>query len=266
MRRLGKNIGRYLGDTVDIEVVLRGIESAARSDGWEIESFLKSDRVELKALHRGPASSIQHPTSSIYLSAGIHGDEPAGPLAIQQLLQEDVWPPDCEFWICPCLNPTGFPSNSRENWEGLDLNRQYLEPKADETIAHIAWLQRQPKFDLTLVLHEDWEAHGFYIYELNPDDQPSLAPLMLEAVKECCPIDLSEMIEGRPATGGLIRPDIDPRSRPQWPESFYLLQHKTRHSYTLEAPSDFPLSVRRKALVVALKAALIAISSGFEKR
>jgi hypothetical protein len=115
------------------------------------------------------------------------------------------------------------------------------------------------------VLHEDWEAHGFYIYELNPDNQPSLAPTMLEAVKECCPIDLSEMIEGRPAAGGLIRPDIDPRSRPQWPESFYLLQHKTRHSYTLEAPSDFPLSVRTTALVVAVNAALLAISQGFKK-
>jgi hypothetical protein len=64
------------------------------------------------------------------------------------------------------------------------------------------------------------------------------------------------MIEGRPAKNGIIRPDIDPRQRPEWPEAFYLLTHKTRLSYTLEAPSDFPLSTRVEALVVAVRAAL----------
>ena len=64
------------------------------------------------------------------------------------------------------------------------------------------------------------------------------------------------MIDGRPATGGIIRPELDPAKRPQWPEAFYLLQHKTRLSYTLEAPSDFPLPVRVNALVAAVNAAL----------
>jgi hypothetical protein len=42
-------------------------------------------------------------------------------------------------------------------------------------------------------------------------------------------------------------------SRPQWPEAFWLLRNKTRHSYTLEAPSDFPLETRVAALVTAVK-------------
>ena len=56
-------------------------------------------------------------------------------------------------------------------------------------------------------------------------------------VAEVCPIDLSDVIEGRPAEKGIIRPSVDPRSRPQWPEAFYLLSNKTRLSYTLEAVS-----------------------------
>ena len=79
---------------------------------------------------------------------------------------------------------------------------------------------------------------------------------MVAAVSECCPIDLSETIEGRPAAKGIIRPTLDPLTRPLWPESFYLLMHKTRLSYTLEAPSDFPLSARVCALVTAVRAAL----------
>ena len=34
------------------------------------------------------------------------------------------------------------------------------------------------------------------------------------------------------------------------------MMHKTRHSYTLEAPSDFALEVRVRALVRAVEAAL----------
>jgi hypothetical protein len=107
-------------------------------------------------------------------------------------------------------------------------------------------------------LHEDWESHGFYVYELNPDNQASLAEAMVASAAEVCPIDRSEIIEGRPAENGIIRPSVDPRSRPQWPEAFYLLTHKTRLSYTLEAPSDFPLSARVAALVAAVRTALEA--------
>jgi hypothetical protein len=77
-------------------------------------------------------------------------------------------------------------------------------------------------------------------------------------VAEVCPLDFSEIIEGRPAHCGIIRPSVDPRSRPQWPEAFYLLTYKTRLSYTLEAPSDFPLPTRVGALVSGVRAGLAA--------
>ena len=79
---------------------------------------------------------------------------------------------------------------------------------------------------------------------------------MVEAVATVCPIDLSPLIEGREARGGIINPNLDPASRPQWPEAFWLLQNKTRQSYTLEAPSDFPLPTRVDALVAGVNAAL----------
>jgi hypothetical protein len=115
-------------------------------------------------------------------------------------------------------------------------------------------------------LHEDWEAHGFYVYELNPDDRPSLAAAMLSSVARICPIDTSDLIEGRPAQNGIIRPAIDPRDRPQWPEAFYLLSYKTRLSYTLEAPSDFPLENRVAGLVGGVRAALQALGQRSEPR
>jgi protein MpaA len=175
---------------------------------------------------------------------------------MRQLLQENKWPAGFGLWLCPCLNPTGFLLGRRESAKGLDLNRQYLQPQARETVAHTGWLERQPLFDVCLCLHEDWEAQGFYVYELNPDHQVSFGEAMVNRVAEVCPIDPSELIEGRPAQKGIIRPSVDPRDRPQWPEAFYLLTYKTRRSYTLEAPSDFPLANRVAALVVGVNAAL----------
>ena len=256
MQRLGKNLGGYLGETIDIRTVLRDVEVAARRHGWTPEVFGRQGDFDLLALHRPP--SVRNPElgTRIYLSTGIHGDEPAGPLAALRLLQENRWPPEIEFRFCPCLNPLGFVLNRRENADGRDLNRDYRDPQSAECRAHIAWFERQPRFDLYLCLHEDWESHGFYLYEQNPDGRPSLAEKIIRRVREICPIDISEVIEDRPAQGGVIRPNLDPRTRPQWAEALYLIVNKSRQGYTLEAPSDFPLTTRVDALVNGVQTAL----------
>jgi murein peptide amidase A len=257
VQRLGNNHDGYHGETIDIGTVLRDVEIAARQNNWTAEIFHDQRQFNWSVLHR--SSRTPHPASRIYISTGIHGDEPAGPLAALRLLRENCWPDAAEIILLPCLNPTGFPLNRRENEQGIDLNRDYLHLQSAEIRAHVTWLERQPPFDLCLCLHEDWESHGFYVYELNPDHRPSLAEVVVAGVEKVCPIDHAEVIEGREAKGGIIRPNIDPRSRPQWPEAFWLLTHKTRLSYTLEAPSDFPLQVRIDALVSGVKAALAGL-------
>jgi murein peptide amidase A len=252
MQRLGKNHGGYFGERIDIYAVLRDFETAAAAHGWTSEIFHEAGEFKWLALHR-PSRITPH-GSRIYISAGIHGDEPAAPLAALRLLQENNWPADAEIFLLPCLNPVGYTRNTRENADGVDLNRDYRHPQCASTRAHIAWLKRQPKFDLYLCLHEDWEANGFYLYEQNPENKTSLAQPMIEAVRAVCPIDHAEIIEGREAHGGIIRPNIAPAERPQWPEAVWLLVQKARQGYTLEAPSDFELSVRVNALVAAVNA------------
>ena len=269
MERLGKNHGGYHGERIDIRAVLRDAEDAAQQHGWTAETFGQQSEFNLLALHRAPLSlrTPSNPRSGataedgysahrIYLSTGIHGDEPAGPLAGLRLLQENQWPENAELWLCPCLNPMGFVLNRRENPDGKDLNRDYRHLETAEVRAHIAWLERQPRFDLYLCLHEDWEAHGFYLYEQNPDGKPSPAETIVRAVQKVCPIDPSEIIEDRPAKNGIIRPNLDPSTRLQWAEAFYLIMYKSRLGCTLEAPSDFPLSTRVNALVTGVNAVL----------
>lgn len=262
MQRLGINHGGYRGEQINIRAVLRDIEVAAQAHGWRSEKFHCEGEFNLTALHRLPLSRTTHHVPRIYLSAGIHGDEPAGPLATLHLIRDNIWPDLAEVVLLPCLNPVGFANNHRANGQGIDLNRDYLKPQSPEIRAHVTWLEKQGAFDLSLCLHEDWESHGFYIYELNPDDKPSMAKAMVAAAAKVCPIDPSEIIEGRAARDGIIRPNLDPSTRHQWPEAFWLIQHKTRLSYTLEAPSDFGIGVRVKALVAATQMALMGTTPG----
>lgn len=257
MQPLGKNIGGYRGEQIDIQNVLQQIEETIAQKNWIRDQVKLSSpdgkrEINFIAYRRSVATA----RNLIYLSTGIHGDEPAGPLAVLQLLQENHWPKDAAIWLCPCLNLTGFPLNRRENVEGIDLNRDYRHLQTAEVRTHVGWLEQQPTFDVTLCLHEDWEAKGFYVYEQNPDKRASFADKIIEGVARVCPIDRSEEIDGWPAQNGVIRPNVKPVDRPQWAEALYLISNKTRLGYTLEAPSDFPLATRVAAQVVAVRAVL----------
>jgi hypothetical protein len=236
---------------VPIELIAR-FSAAAAAQGFRVETFGEVEGCPLVALTRRTAG----PRPRIYLSAGIHGDEPAGPLALIGLLESGGFARAADWLICPLLNPAGFNRGQRENAGGVDLNRDYRAVQSAEVAAHLKWLARQPNFDLAVCLHEDWEATGFYLYELNPLRQPTLAEPMIEAVRPICPIDPSELIDGRPALAGILRPELNPAARELWPESIYLQVHHTKLSYTIETPSGFPLAQRVDALKVAVTTAV----------
>lgn len=229
--------------------------TAARAAGFREERFGARDGCPLVAYTRRAPG--RHPR--IYLSAGIHGDEPAGPLALLELLTTGAFDHRATWFLVPLLNPTGFTLRTRENAEAIDLNRDYRHPRTTEIVAHVAWLRRQPPFDLTLCLHEDWEATGYYLYELAAPGQASLAPAFLTAAAAHLPIDPAAVIDGRPVTiPGLIHPQDDPLLRETWPEAISLRAHHTPACYTLETPSTAPLATRVSTHVAAVTTALDA--------
>jgi predicted deacylase len=199
------------------------------------------------------------PRPRIYFSAGIHGDEPAPPLALLECLEAGVFDARANWLLCPLLNPAGFLRGARENADRVDLNRDYRHLVAAETRAHVTWLQRQPNFDYAICLHEDWESAGFYLYELNSGGRPTLADAILAAVAKICPIDTATIIDGRAIDQpGIIRPAADPLLRELWPEAIYLRAHHTALNYTLETPSSFPIAQR----IAALRAAIETVIAG----
>jgi anti-anti-sigma factor len=272
--RCGPNAEGYFGETIDIDALQQEILRAAREHHWTAEPFLDANGCQLFALSRlSPTAS-----KSAYLCSGIHGDEPAPPLAILNLLWQNQWPADWNFYICPCLNPHGFRMNRRSNADGTDLNRDYRDRKSSEIRAHIQWLERQPAFSVTASLHEDWESTGFYAYHLGPLSVEPVIQFILERVEKVCPIDQSSTIDHLPAENGVLDQALHSlqmneklidglaetvadtalikRHGSVWTEQTYLINHKTRVSYTFESASAMPMETRVKALTQAVTALL----------
>lgn len=253
----------YLRRTFHVPLFLKAVQNAALACGFLVEDIApRALPFPLLALRRTTPS----PKATLHLSAGIHGDEPAGPLAILRLLRRHSFPADLSCVVFPLLNPVGMAARQRENGERLDINRDYRSLRTPEARAHTRYLRRLPRrFDLSINLHEDWECRGCYLYELNPDREQSLAIRALTAAAAYVPIDLSPEIDGAPSEAGIIRPDPALRQRllgEACPESLYMIEQYTRHSYTFETPSNHDLRLRLRAHCAAVEAAFSALQEG----
>jgi murein peptide amidase A len=175
-----------------------------------------------------------------YLSAGIHGDEPAPVEALIRWAEESLTNfSSCKIQIFPCLNPWGLERNIRFDEEGRDLNRCYNSRKVPQITAQLAAMKGR-NFDLALMLHEDYDARGFYLYEIAAR-RPYWGNEFCQTLSEMQPFDPRRLIEGKRAVKGLIRRPITPELLMEMkghPEAFCLHLHHAGRTYTFETPSE----------------------------
>jgi murein peptide amidase A len=101
----------------------------------------------------------------VAIAAGVHGDEPAGVWALLQLTQARALDPRYSYRLWPCVNPTGYGARTRTNADGLDINRTFDGAGGSCEARAVLEANRGAKFVLSIDLHEDCDAVGFYCYE-----------------------------------------------------------------------------------------------------
>jgi hypothetical protein len=183
--------------------------------------------------------------TSIYLSAGVHGDEPAPVESLIQWAEKSA--PQGLFdkvnlMIFPCLNPWGLERNIRFDSQGRDLNRFYHSKKVPQIAAQLHVMKGR-RFHAAACLHEDYDARGFYLYEIaskrthwGEDLCRTLAPVM--------PSDERRTIDGHPCRKGVIRRRVTPALMRGHPEAFLLHFKHADRTITLETPSERGLEER----------------------
>lgn len=246
----------YNGEQINASSTLLKLNQAATLAGFGKDMLYQQAGYVVPVYER---SADSEDAPRIYLSAGIHGDEPAGPLAVLDLLKNSPLSEKIHWTIIPILNPTGFDLNTRENHNGEDLNRDYLDSKSEEIRAHVEWIKSQKRWDIAIHLHEDWGSEGFYLYDLSSKFSLGWAEKIIVGVGKHCPIDLNEEIDEASASGGIIRPDLknidsDPKLDGSWAEAVYFfIKRKARCTFTFESPSGYDLPTRIKALSRAVE-------------
>lgn len=107
---------------------------------------------------------------SVAIAAGVHGDEPAGPWALLQLVERGELRSEFAYRLWPCTNPSGFSARTRTNADGIDVNRTFAGDGASPEACAIVAANRGTSFTLSIDLHEDCDAQGFYCYEYGGAD------------------------------------------------------------------------------------------------
>lgn len=243
-------------DAFDWPSFLPEFSRAALAAGFSPHTLLETEDGPIMAWERGGDGA------PIYLSSGIHGDEPAGPLAALALMDIGAFPEGRHCIVCPALNPGGLAAASRTNRLGADLNRDYLHMFTPETAAHSRWLESRPIPGLFVSLHEDWETAGFYFYEINlGDDDTDRASDLLAAVSPYFQAEPGPEIDGHAVRApGWIFHRAEADLPDAWPEAIWLAKRGCPLSFTFETPSLADLGSRVAAHVAGVRALLLNTS------
>lgn len=220
----------------------------ARKSGVPLRRLVRADGYEHFYL-RTPALSE---TGGAYFSAGIHGDEPASTEAlITWAERQGKRLSRLPVLLLPCLNPWGLVMNIRLNLTGADLNRSFH--RADlPVIEAVKRVVAEYQFEAAVMLHEDYDGQGIYLYEVQRVP-PYWGEAMLTAARPHVPIDPRLRIDGRKAVNGIHRRRIDMKrfARIGHPEALWLHREHAARSFTVETPSEFALE-RRVAAHIAI--------------
>ena len=245
-----------MSNRVNFDQLIVNFRKAARATDFLVQQYGEAFGYPLLAATRTTKTHTSD-GKNVYISTGIHGDEPAPPYALLELMQNDRLPCTNNYFICPCMNPAGLAAGTRENPEGVDLNRDYTKFASQEIRTHRDWVESEVEsLNLAVHLHEDWEAQGFYFYELNFNGQRSQAKHILSAAAEHLPIERAVCIDGHRNSGGVISPPTVPVIPEGHPEAIYFQQRFGLLDYTLETPSSFDFEKRVACMQAALLAAI----------
>ena len=156
-------------------------------------------------IFRGPNSSDP---IRLGVFAAIHGDEPAGAMALIQFLLDLVAEPQVaeNYLICayPVCNPTGFEDNTRGARGGVDLNREFWKSSDEPEVQLLERELRTMHFNGIIQLHADDTSEGIYGFVRGATLTYELLRPALEAAGKVLPLNRNPQIDGFAAQDGII--------------------------------------------------------------
>lgn len=140
---------------------------------------------------------------TLLITAGIHGDEPAGPYGVVEWLTKAEYPDDLRIIIIPLINPSGFDDNERNNGDDRDLNRGFnIRKRPTVELKLLEKALNGESLSLLLSLHEDRGHGGIYLYHADVDED--VCRRILDDCSKVIPIVTEKSIYGDECERGMI--------------------------------------------------------------
>lgn len=248
-----------------VDVVDRIFIALGKSECLSIWHKTSSLSHPLYCLHY-TAKNADAPT--IYVSAGIHGNEPAGVECAVRLIEQLADTTHQNFFrlllkefnwlISPCDNPYGYEQDTRENALENDLNRMFGTPNRCLETAFIteSLLRTQTypktKIALALDLHEDTDSTGFYLWERLASRSFPIGNAVVKHIEDICHINREPVIENHPNDNGVITL-LDTVTTKGWTRGRYLAEQIQTRCLILETPTLLDLETRIKVHMTAIE-------------
>ncbi|SRR5581483_2704378 len=232
----------------DYRYLIKRWRSVARASGLVMRSFSQVGGYPVYFLRSRKLPQF----GIIYISAGIHGDEPGGTEAcITWAEQNSETLASLPLLIFPCLNPWGLINNSRNDDQRRDLNRMFQHDEIP-VLRELKRLIQPLRFSLALMLHEDYDGHGVYIYE-GRTGLESWGDALTSVARKFIATDPRPRIEKRVFRNGVFLRKIRLKlfEKIGLPEAAYLQLHHAERVFTIETPSEFAID-RRVAAQIAI--------------
>ena len=226
-------------------------------------------------LYLARCAALHRDRPTVLISAGMHGDEPAGVHACLHFLARVAprFRDRFNFVALPCANPSGFEADTLETMSGQNLNRLFgTDSSQPEIVAIEQWLANEsPDFRMTVDLHEtipNYRGEGFvesdnpracYLYETTLDKERRIGRELIDSLPTSMPVCRWPRIYLDDNSDGVISyPEAchNPIYGKGTTFDAYLNGRHTEHSLTTETPTVWELRMRIAAHLLWLEKAL----------
>lgn len=193
-------------------------------------------------------------TLRIGIFATIHGDEPAGALALMRFVRELEARRDIAkgfaLFLYPVCNPTGFEDGTRTSRSGKDLNREFWKNSTEPEVQFLETEIWSHAFHGIINLHTDDTCDGVYGYVHGEVLSEYLLRPALRAAGRYLLRDERREIDGFPARDGVLHQCYDGvlRAVPG--------VRLTPFELTFETPQHAPVPLQVEAFSAALESIL----------
>ncbi len=196
----------------------------------------------MSVVHLGCNDPTKPPKLRVFIAAGVHGNEAAGPAAALLLVNRLLVHPELregvEFAVLPVVNPTGYAANLRLNADQHDDNRTFHCFNAPKEVKFVRAALKRVAPDLVIDLHAAVSSDGFFAIESTPT--PFLDDVLKRLAADFRVSDASRIYRRR--TTGVFT------SNNPGTLKGYAHAHGARWAVTLEAPYEHDYQEQVKGL------------------